>query len=107
MEIPVGIELQFLSKWPSKVYRGNRSDFTGSPGNIYVLRIQCAVSYQLIEQEPRDREARRRNERRESLVVAGPHPSYRCDRIKTNVHQGEMYVRPDDPAAAGTVDLHR
>lgn len=41
------------------------------------------------------------------LVLARPHPSYRCDRIKTNVHQGEMYVRPNDPAAAGTVDLHR
>lgn len=39
----------------------------------------------------------------------GPRPSYRCDRIKAERahHQGEMYVRPGDPTAAGTVDLHR
>lgn len=41
------------------MYRGNRCDQSTRyrPDNIYVLRIQCAVSYQLIEQERR--EARR------------------------------------------------
>lgn len=95
-----------------KVYRGNRGLYRAD--NIYVLRIQCAVSYQLIG-EGEERAGPKAEQRQRECSVAGnllargegPRPSYRCDRIKTErAHQqGETYV--DDPAAAGTVDLHR